>query len=120
MLLARTYARSLTRLAHERLSSFPSRSFSSIIFSLFRRRYWDADRFRLITNIGRHEGEAWCVAVSGDGATFVSGGHDRALRIWRRSQEPVFAEEEEERRMSAMCVDRPPAQSLSRYAFACA
>jgi U3 small nucleolar RNA-associated protein 12 len=36
------------------------------------------------------------MAVSHDGNTVVSGSHDRSLRLWERTQEPLFVEEERE------------------------
>ncbi len=32
----------------------------------------------------------------------VAGGHDRALRVWERSREPFFVEEEKERRLESL------------------
>ena len=42
------------------------------------------------------------MAVSFDGSSFASAGKDRTLRMWCRTDEPVFIEEEREKEMEAM------------------
>ena len=42
------------------------------------------------------------MAVSAAGDFAVSGGADRSLRVWRRTDEPFFVEEERERRLESM------------------
>jgi U3 small nucleolar RNA-associated protein 12 len=65
-------------------------------------KYWDGDRFECILTLGDvHGGEVWALCVSGDGTFFASGGADRSLRVWRRTEEQVFLEEEREREMGA-------------------
>ena len=46
--------------------------------------------------------QVWCVAVSAAGDFAVSGGADRSLRVWRRTEEPFFVEEERERRLESL------------------
>jgi U3 small nucleolar RNA-associated protein 12 len=41
--------------------------------------------------------EVWALSVSHDGSSLVSAGHDRTLRVWTRTDEPVFLEEEREK-----------------------
>ena len=48
-----------------------------------------------------HAAEGWSLAVSRDGGFVVSGGHDRSLRLWERTDEPVFLDEERERELEA-------------------
>ena len=47
------------------------------------------------------------LAVSSDGSQLASAGKDRTLRVWCRTDEPVFIEEERERekceRMDSLC-----------------
>jgi U3 small nucleolar RNA-associated protein 12 len=57
---------------------------------------WDGDKFEHIQTFEGHHAEIWCMAVSHDGNTVVSGSHDRSLRLWERTQEPLFVEEERE------------------------
>eukprot|EP01104_Vermistella_antarctica_P019164 TRINITY_DN7382_c0_g1_i1.p1 TRINITY_DN7382_c0_g1~~TRINITY_DN7382_c0_g1_i1.p1 ORF type:complete len:943 (-),score=213.51 TRINITY_DN7382_c0_g1_i1:33-2837(-) len=61
--------------------------------------YWDADTFEQISSLEGHHGEIWSMAVSSVGDFVVTGSHDRSLRIWRRTDEPLFLEEERERKM---------------------
>lgn len=37
--------------------------------------------------------------MSADGSFVLSGGHDRSLRLWRRTDEMVFLEEEREKEL---------------------
>lgn len=62
-------------------------------------KFWDADRFELITQTRSHFGEAWSLTVSHLGDFVVTAGHDRAIRIYLRSNEPVILEEEREREL---------------------
>jgi hypothetical protein len=42
------------------------------------------------------------MAMSAHGDYFVTGGHDRSLRRWERSEEPFFIDEEKEKRLAAL------------------
>ena len=64
-------------------------------------RYWDADAWAPLLTLADPAAEVWCLALSPDGGTLVAGGADRALRVYRRSDEPFFIEEEAERRLEA-------------------
>jgi len=58
-------------------------------------RYWDMDSFeRILSFDSAHWGDAWAVVPSSDGARFVSCGRDRALRVWERTRDLVFLDEE--------------------------
>jgi len=43
-----------------------------------------------------HHAEVWCLAVSPSGNYLVTSSHDRSLRLWERTQEPLVLEEERE------------------------
>lgn len=43
-----------------------------------------------------HHREVWCVAISPSGDHLVSASHDKSLRLWERTREPVILEEERE------------------------
>jgi len=65
-------------------------------------QYWDADRFEhILTLQGHHKGEVWGLATSADGTFFATASHDRSIRLWRRSEEQVFLDEEREREATA-------------------
>lgn len=68
-------------------------------------KYWDVDRFEQIQRLPGHVGHAWCVDVAGDGAVVVTCGQDRSLRLWERSEDLVFVEEERERELEASVND---------------
>lgn len=46
--------------------------------------------------------QAWTLEVSPDGSFVLSGGHDRSLRMWRRTEEMVFLDEEREKEMEGL------------------
>lgn len=65
-------------------------------------KYWDGDKFVFISELPGQRGEVWSVAVSDDGEMVASASHDKMLRVWRRTDEPLFLQEEEDRRMDEM------------------
>jgi len=65
-------------------------------------KHWDADTFELIHVLRGHHAEVWGVAVSRSGELLVSAARDRSLRLWARSEEQVFLEEEREAEVEAV------------------
>ncbi|EER08932.1 conserved hypothetical protein [Perkinsus marinus ATCC 50983] len=59
-------------------------------------KLWDCDRSEEITSFPGHNGDVWSVACDADGALLASGGADRCIRLWKRSDEQMFIEEEQE------------------------
>ncbi|CAF93718.1 unnamed protein product, partial [Tetraodon nigroviridis] len=43
-----------------------------------------------------HHREVWCLAISPNGDHLVTASHDKSLRLWERTREPVILEEERE------------------------
>ena len=64
-------------------------------------RYWDADRFTQVLLLTGHCAETNCLAIGRTGAMILSGGMDRQIRVWERTQDMVFVEEENERNLEA-------------------
>jgi U3 small nucleolar RNA-associated protein 12 len=62
-------------------------------------RFWDGDRFEQILLLSGHGAEINCLAVSRTGAFVLSGGMDRQVRVWERTKDIVFLEEEREREL---------------------
>lgn len=60
-------------------------------------KYWDGDKFELIQTMEGHHGEVWSLAVGGRGDLVVSSGADRSVRVWEKTEEPLFLEEEREK-----------------------
>lgn len=60
-------------------------------------KYWDGDKFELIQTMEGHHGEVWALAVGARGDVVVSSGADRSLRVWEKTEEPLFLEEEREK-----------------------
>lgn len=65
-------------------------------------KYWDADNFELICELEGQRGEVWALVVSLDGEVVASASHDRMIRVWRRTDEPLFLDEEKDRRLDDM------------------
>jgi U3 small nucleolar RNA-associated protein 12 len=62
-------------------------------------KYWDGDKFEQIQRLVGHHGEIWALAMSRSGEFIVSASHDKSLRIWQQTDEPLFLEEEREKEM---------------------
>ena len=43
-----------------------------------------------------HHAEVWSLSVSPSGNYVVSSSHDKSLRLWEKTQEPLILEEEQE------------------------
>lgn len=63
---------------------------------------WDCDRFEFITELEGQRGHVWTVVVGEDGELVATGGRDRLMRVWRRTDEQLFLEEEQDQRMDDM------------------
>lgn len=75
-------------------------------------KYWDADRFEQILNLPGHFSCVWSLDIPMDGSFCVSGSQDRSLRVWKRSEDLVFIEEEKERAFEAQ-ADTTATRDLS-------
>lgn len=64
-------------------------------------KQWDADNFENITTLSGHHGQVWTLAVSEDGKYVGTAGHDRSIRLWERTQEPLVLEDERETQREA-------------------
>lgn len=67
-------------------------------------KHWDTDKFELIQKLDGQRGQSaacWCVAVGGGGTLVVTSGHDRSIRVFERTHEQLFLEEERERELDA-------------------
>ncbi|KDQ20509.1 hypothetical protein BOTBODRAFT_50600 [Botryobasidium botryosum FD-172 SS1] len=62
-------------------------------------KYWDGDKFEMIQRLDGHHGEIWALAVSNRGSFVVTGSHDRSIRVWEKTDEPLFLAEEREREL---------------------
>ncbi|KAF2001142.1 WD40 repeat-like protein [Amniculicola lignicola CBS 123094] len=63
---------------------------------------WDGDKFEQIQRFKGHHGEIWAMIVSRTGDFVVSASHDKSIRIWTKSDEPIFLEEERERELEEL------------------
>jgi len=65
-------------------------------------KYWDCDKFEPLLTLRGHKSEIWSLTVSSYGDFVVTGGHDRSIRRWERTEEPFFLEEEQEKRLESL------------------
>ncbi len=65
-------------------------------------KYWDCDKFENITKLDGHHGEIWALAVGKYGNVVITGSNDRSIRIWLKTDEALFLEEEREKEMQEM------------------
>lgn len=63
---------------------------------------WDGDKFQQIQKFKGHHGEIWAMTVARTGDFIVTASHDKSIRIWSKSDEPIFLEEERERELEEM------------------
>jgi U3 small nucleolar RNA-associated protein 12 len=63
---------------------------------------WDADKFEQIQRFKGHHGEIWAMTVARTGDFVVTASHDKSIRIWSKSDEPIFLEEERERELEQL------------------
>jgi U3 small nucleolar RNA-associated protein 12 len=63
---------------------------------------WDGDKFEQIQRFKGHHGEIWAMTVARTGDFVVTASHDKSIRIWSKSEEPIFLEEERERELEEL------------------
>jgi U3 small nucleolar RNA-associated protein 12 len=63
---------------------------------------WDGDKFEQIQRFKGHHGEIWAMTVARTGDFIVTASHDKSIRIWSKSDEPIFLEEERERELEEL------------------
>jgi U3 small nucleolar RNA-associated protein 12 len=49
-----------------------------------------------------HHGEIWALAVAKFGNFVVTGSHDRSIRVWKKTDEQVYLDEEREKEIEDM------------------
>lgn len=64
-------------------------------------KQWDADNFENIITLSGHHGHVWTLAVSEGGKYVCTAGHDRSIRLWERTKEPLVLEDEREMQREA-------------------
>ncbi|CAB4425009.1 unnamed protein product [Rhizophagus irregularis] len=65
-------------------------------------KYWDGDKFENIMKLEGHHGEVWALAIGKHGDLLISGSHDRSIRVWEQTDEPLFLEEEREKELEEL------------------
>jgi U3 small nucleolar RNA-associated protein 12 len=63
---------------------------------------WDGDKFQQIQKFRGHHGEIWAMTLARTGDFIVTASHDKSIRIWNKSDEPIFLEEERERELEEL------------------
>ncbi|KAL4929272.1 snoRNA-binding rRNA-processing protein DIP2 [Aspergillus undulatus] len=65
-------------------------------------KYWDGDKFEHIQKLSGHHGEVWALAISRSGGFIVTASHDKSIRTWEQTDEPLFLEEEREKELEEL------------------
>ncbi|XRM39797.1 beta transducin [Aspergillus tubingensis] len=65
-------------------------------------KYWDGDKFEHIQKLAGHHGEIWALTISHSGDFIVTASHDKSIRTWEQTDEPLFLEEEREKELEEM------------------
>lgn len=63
---------------------------------------WDGEKFQQVQKLNGHHGEVWALAVSRTGDFAVTSSHDKSIRLWNLTDEPIFLEEEREKEMDEL------------------
>lgn len=71
-------------------------------------KYWDGDRFVGVQTLLGHHNEVWALATGRTGQLVVTAGADRSIRVWEKTDEPLFLEEEREKELEAMYESAAP------------
>lgn len=74
---------------------------------------WDGDKFEHIQKLRGHHGEIWAMTVSRTGDFLVTASHDKSIRVWMQTDEPLFLEEEREKDLEEL-YDTNLANSLEK------
>ncbi|KAJ2614123.1 beta transducin [Coemansia sp. RSA 1365] len=84
---------------------------------------WDGDNFQRIQKLEGCHGDVWALAIARHGNFVIASSQDRAIRIWQKTDEPLFLEEEHERELEEMyergleeTVEQPSADSTAAAA----
>ena len=65
-------------------------------------KYWDGDTWENILTLKGHHREVWAMTQNSRGDWIASAGRDKSLRIWSRTEEQVFLEEEREKEVEEL------------------
>lgn len=65
-------------------------------------KYWDGDKFEQIQSLAGHHSEIWALDIARDGSLVVTGSHDRSIRTWEQTEEPLFIQEERENELEEL------------------
>lgn len=62
-------------------------------------KYWDGDNGEQVQVLRGHSGDIFALTVDGEGKRTVTAGADRSIRVWEKTEELLFLEEEREREL---------------------
>lgn len=65
-------------------------------------KYYDGDKFEQIQRLSGHHGEIWAMCVASSGEFVISASHDKSIRLWARTDEQIFLEEEREKELEEL------------------
>ncbi|EMR11736.1 hypothetical protein PNEG_00170 [Pneumocystis murina B123] len=77
-------------------------------------KYWDGDKFENILKLEGHHSEIWALAVSNDNKFIITGSHDRSIRIWNQTDEPIFLQEQKEKELEKF-YEKDLVEKMDKY-----
>ncbi|KAG5513533.1 hypothetical protein PMAC_000965 [Pneumocystis sp. 'macacae'] len=77
-------------------------------------KYWDGDKFENILKLEGHHSEIRALAISNNNRFIITGSHDRSIRIWYQTDEPVFLDEQKERELEKL-YEKDLVEKLDKY-----
>lgn len=87
----------------------PSKEEAHLLFSASKDgtlKQYDGDAFEHIQTLRGHHGEIWAMALSHKGDFVVTASHDKSIRVWTQTDEPLFLEEEREKEIEELADER--------------
>lgn len=78
-------------------------------------KYWDCDRWECIQKLEGHHSEVWGITITKWGKNVISGGAGKELRLWEKTSEQFFLEEERDKEMDNMYEEAILQESNAKF-----
>jgi U3 small nucleolar RNA-associated protein 12 len=65
-------------------------------------KYWDGDKFDCIQKLEGHHSDVLALATSHKGRFVITASTDKSIRVWEKTDEPLFIQEQRERELEQL------------------
>jgi U3 small nucleolar RNA-associated protein 12 len=65
-------------------------------------KYWDGDKFDCIQKLEGHHSDVLALATSYKGRFVITASSDKSIRVWEKTDEPLFIQEQRERELEQL------------------